>query len=153
MSKNNDQNLKVFFNKLDKLEKSLSDNVLQDLLNNLGTKWVGNIKQNFQNSSSPYPYGAKWPSLKAGGRFVKKGKKSFLDKSAKPLLDTGRLVNSINYNIKDNVLEIGTPLFYAQFHQKGDGVLKRAILPDRGLPISWKNDIEKFIEKVLKNLV
>lgn len=151
MAKSNVVGLDTFLRRLNKLEDNLKDEALNKILNQLGAKWTGEIKLNFTKSYDPY--GKKWPSLKAGGRMIKKGKKRVLDKSAKPLLDTGRLVGSINFNVKDEKLEIGTPVFYSQFHQNGEGVPKRAFLPDRGLPQSWKNDLNLIIAKVLNNLV
>lgn len=135
------------YNTFDNLEDKLNNELINDILNQVGVKLSGNIRNNFYNQVDPYNY--RWAPFKHGGRVSKKG----IDTSAKLLLDTGMLVNSINYNVKNNVLEIGTPVFYAQYHQEGDGVPKRSFLPDQGLPDSWNKDIINIIEKVLNNLV
>lgn len=140
--------LDLLLKKLDKLDKNIKEDALNKILNNLGVNFVGKIKFNFNKSKTPYASG--WPSLKLGGRRLKNGK---IDTSAKPLLDTGKLVNSINFNVKDNILIIGTPVFYAKYHQNGEGVAKRSFLPDQGLPKNWKEDIIIKIEKVLMDLV
>lgn len=140
--------LNELINKLDKLEKNLSKEVLNNILNNIGVSLTGEIKNNFHKSVDPYGKG--WDGLKLGGRY-KKG--IGIDKSAKPLLDTGKLVNSINFNVKQNILEIGTPLFYAEYHQNGSGVKQREFLPNGSLPDSWNKNIFIIIDKVLKDLV
>ena len=130
--------------KLEELYFKENKEIISTILNNLGILEVSKIRSNFTESLNPY--GESWrqlknPSKKRGGI------------SAKTLLDTGRLVGSINYNIiNNNILEIGTPVFYAQYHQTGDGVTKRSFLPEksRGLPESWNKDITDIIEKVLK---
>lgn len=139
--------LEQVYNTFDNLEDKLNNELINDILNQIGINLSGKIRNNFYNQVDPY--NNRWAPFKKGGRVTKKG----IDTSAKLLLDTGRLVNSINYNVKNNILEIGTPVFYAQYHQLGDGVPKRSFLPDQGLPTSWNNDIINIIEKVLKNLV
>lgn len=139
--------LKELEEKFNNIEKNFNEDVINNILKNVGVVLTGKIKENFYKQVNAE--NEKWQPLKAGGRY-KNGK---FDTSAKILLDEGRLVNSINFNIKNNILEIGTPVFYAQYHQNGDGVPKRSFLPQNNLPDDWNNDIFNIIEKVLINLV
>lgn len=57
---------------------------------------------------------------------------------AKPLLDTGRLANSITSHVGADYLEVGTNVIYARFQQFGaaKGAFGRTA---RGAPIPWGN--------------
>lgn len=139
--------LDELYERFSKLEDNINDNVITESLNQIGIALSGKIRQNFYNQVNPY--NEQWKPLKAGGRF----KNGAFDSSAKILLDDGRLVNSINYNVKGTLLEIGTPVFYAQYHQEGLGVPQRAFLPYNQMPEEWNASITNIIEKVLNNLV
>lgn len=56
--------------------------------------------------------------------------------SAKPLLDTGRLANSITHRVGHNYVEVGTNVIYARMQQMGaaKGAFGRT---RRGAPIPW----------------
>jgi phage virion morphogenesis protein len=78
------------------------------------------------------PRGASWAPLspvtialrRKGGR------------GAKPLLDTGRLANSITSAVGENYVEVGTNVIYARMQQQGaaKGAFGRT---KRGAPIPW----------------
>lgn len=57
---------------------------------------------------------------------------------AKPLLDTGRLSNSISYRVGDMYVEVGTNVVQARMQQEGarQGAFGRT---RRGAPIPWGN--------------
>lgn len=138
--------LKKMAKKLEKIEEAVKVESLMKVMNRLGTIWTGDIKQGFLNSRDPY--GQSWaalknPSNKRGGL------------SAKPLLDRGRLVGSIDFVTQDNKLIISTNVNYAEYHQDGTArIRKRAFLPDeRGLPDKFKNDLEQALESILKNMI
>jgi len=71
-----------------------------------------------------------WKKLKAGGRYVSKGKTRHFDKSAMILNDFGRLKSSfLPFSSKGNA-GIGSDLPYSKQHNEGkDNVPKRRILP------------------------
>lgn len=127
-----------------------------------------NIRQNFLNSVDPY--GVTWAPLKAGGRVIKGRKgKNKLDKSAKPLMDTGRLVGSISYRTflkeANSKSSFSTMLLmynkgsggvdYGDYHQFGIGVTARPYYPtpERGLPDAWTKDLLKITDKILSKLL
>lgn len=58
--------------------------------------------------------------------------------SAKPLLDTGRLANSMHYSVDGNSVTIGTDVIYARLQQQGakQGEFGRT---KRNGPIPWGN--------------
>ena len=69
-------------------------------------------------------------------------------------MDTGRLRNSIRGATTGNSIRIFTDVEYAQYHQLGMRVKKRAILPDqRGLPPDWDAEITKVIRAQLKQIL
>jgi len=49
--------------------------------------------------------------------------------SSKPLIDTGRLRASFTFDYKPGKLTVGTPVQYAEFHQNGNRVPRRPMLP------------------------
>lgn len=160
MSLTND-GLDELYNKLQNILKdNKNKNSTNKILKEFGIISTSRIRENFNKTVDPY--GITWAPLKAGGRYVKRGKKSYLDKTAKPLLDNGRLVSSISYrtfNSSDSsVLELyseGSNVNYSQYHQLGIGVTARPFLPtsSRGLPQVWNNDLIKIVNKIIGNLL
>ena len=91
------------------------------------------IKRNFAESGRPEKWAKlKRPSKKRGG------------KSAKPLVDTGRLMNSFTsggdsaYELKEGELDAGTNVEYAKYH---DPFRPFMVVQDEDI-----EDIEEFIQ-------
>jgi phage virion morphogenesis protein len=125
---------------------------LRPLMTGIGASLADEIRGSFKSGADPY--GNKWKPLKT--------------RAGQPLLDTGRLRNSINYNVtkKDEVV-IGTNVFYAPVHQFGATIVpvfakmlrfvprgakrpifaKKVVVPARpflplsGLPPSWEEAV------------
>jgi len=116
-------------------------------LHAIGRLFKEKTQRGFQTSTDPY--GRPWAPLKV--------------RSGQPLLDKGHLLNSIDYQVEGNSVEIGTNNPHALTHQKGativptkpggvlvfpgpDGKLifakkvtipARMIFPTDGLPEDW----------------
>ncbi|WP_052962677.1 phage virion morphogenesis protein [Pseudomonas fluorescens] len=107
-------------------------------LNQIGVRWVARIKANFRKSVDPY--GGSWPGIS--------------HRQGQPLIDTGRLLNSIKHQVDDLDLDLGSNLIYADNHQYGITVKRRAFFPDsRGLPKQWLEEYEKImVEQIEKAL-
>lgn len=103
----------------------------QPILKAAGRIVQQSIKRNFAESGRP----KKWtkllkPSKRRGG------------KSAKPLVDTGRLRNSFTsgsgdsvYELKEGELDVGTNVEYAKYHD-----------PTRPFMLVQDEDVEEFIQ-------
>lgn len=160
MSLSND-GLDEIYNKLNLLLDNNKKNIAAEkILLNFGIISQTRIRENFKNSVDSY--GVTWTPLKAGGRRIKQGKKTYLDKSAKPLLDTGRLVGSISNRIIKSADSIGLEIYnadisgfanYGYFHQNGLGVTARPFLPTKELPKIWQQDLLKITDKIINNLL
>lgn len=86
------------------------------ILTEIGEATVESTKLRFK-SSGPSPDGVPWKPLSASTiRNRRKGKGTG---SAMPLLDTGRLRNSITKRVDSNSVFIGTNVEYAAVHQFG----------------------------------
>lgn len=147
------------------LQDSKSQKTVRKILYDFGVVAKSRIRSNF--SAGIDPYGVTWAPLKAGGRRIKSGNTSILDTTAKPLLDTGRLVGSVSYKTfeksssKDGMSTTilmynkGASVQYGDYHQFGIGVTARPFYPtpDRGLPESWANDLNKITDKILSKLL
>lgn len=108
-------------------------------LNNIGVRWVARIKANFRNSTDPY--GVAWAAI--------------YHRQGQPLLDTGRLRNSIKYDVRGIDIYLTSPLIYADTHNQGRAnIKKRRFTPDnRGLPQQWLKEYERImLEQVNKAL-
>lgn len=75
----------------------------QQLLGIIGSVLVTEINESFVTAQDPW--GNIWRPLKV--------------RDGNPLRDTGRLKNSINYQLYQDYVEIGTNLIYAPLHQFG----------------------------------
>lgn len=117
--------LDKIFNKIEKLNnKSLSKKVEKKALNRIGVAWTGTIKQNIANGVD---YNGS-PLLRPQKR------------NGQPLLDTGRLVSSINPIVKNDLLSIGTPVYYSKWLNDGTSKMQeRPFIPTKQseIPKSW----------------
>ena len=113
----------------------------------IGQSLVSRIVLGFSRSAGPYgPWQPLSPITIARRR----------NKSNKPLLDTGRLRNSITHEFSSRSVRVGTNVEYAVPHQLGAKIgaakiPRRAFLPDKGLPREWEQEdvvetVEAFIE-------
>ncbi|WP_145279522.1 phage virion morphogenesis protein [Pseudomonas sp. URMO17WK12:I11] len=113
--------------------------------NRINAGLLAKVRLGFRNSTDPY--GQKWEPIQARRR---NGRRI----PGQPLLDTGRLRNSIRGATTGNSMRIFTDVEYAQYHQLGQRVKKRAFLPDeRGLPPDWDAEITKVIRAQLKQIL
>lgn len=111
----------------------------------INARLLAKVRLGFRNSTDPY--GEKWATIKPRWRNHRRV-------PGEPLLDTGRLRNSIRGATTGNTMRIFTDVEYAQYHQAGIDVKKRAILPDdRGLPADWDAEITKAIRARLKQVL
>lgn len=105
-------------------------------LNQIGVRWVARVKVCFQRSVDPY--GQPWAPI--------------THRQGQPLLDTGRLRNSVKHNVRGTNLELASNLIYADNHQLGITVKQRRFLPDKqGLPKAWLAEYEKVLLENLEN--
>ena len=106
---------------------------------------LAKVRLGFRISTDPY--GQKWEPIQPRWRNRRRV-------PGQPLLDTGRLRDSIRGATTGNSMRIFTDVEYAQYHQLGQRVKKRAFLPDeRGLPPDWDAEITKVIRAQLKQIL
>lgn len=112
---------------LRKLSKSSSE--LSPVMNQIGAILQDSIKDSFKQSRDPW--GSAWAPLSAVTAARRKG-----GKGGQPLLDTGRLRNSINYQANASSVVVGASAKYAGTHQFGakKGAFGRTT---RNSPIPW----------------
>lgn len=68
-----------------------------------------------------------------------------------PLLDTGRLRNSILVRTTDGGIRVSTNVVYAATHQYGrDSIPARPFLPTGQLPASWAQPFRRIINGAVK---
>lgn len=79
-------------------------------LDAVGQTLVGNVQLGFDKSVSPY--GTPWLALK--------------HRQGKPLIDSGKLRSSVNYQVSGNSVEVGTNREYAAVHQFGADIARAA---------------------------
>lgn len=105
-------------------------------LNQIGVRWIARIKVCFQRSTDPY--GTPWAPIH--------------HRQGQPLLDTGRLRNSIKHNVRGTNLELASNLIYADNHQYGITVKQRRYLPDKqGLPKAWLAEYQNILLQNIEN--
>jgi len=80
----------------------------------IGSGIVEEARLGFRESKDPY--GKPWQKLKAST--IARRRKG----SSQPLLDTGRLRNSISFRLIGNGVEVGTNVRYAAIHQFGGAI-------------------------------
>lgn len=96
----------------------------KQILNTIGVAWTGTIKSNIYNSIDYYGNPLMQPKKREGN----------------PLLDTGRLVSSINPIVKGDELRIGTPVYYSKWMNNGTAKIRpRPFIPERAeqIPDRW----------------
>jgi phage virion morphogenesis protein len=103
---------------------------LRPILTSIGETMVESTKLRFRDSQAPD--GGRWPALSPVTIALRR------QGSSKPLLDTGRLRNSITRAVGVRDVVIGTNVIYAGTHQFGarKGQYGRT---RRGSPIPWGN--------------
>lgn len=105
-------------------------------LNQIGVRWIARIKVCFQRSIDPY--GSSWAPIH--------------HRQGQPLLDTGRLRNSIKHNVRGTNFELASNLIYADNHQYGLTVKQRRFLPDKqGLPKAWLEEYQNILLQNIEN--
>lgn len=111
---------------LHRLQQSVGN--LQPAMAEIGATLNDNIRMGFKDSRDPL--GTAWKRLSKVTATRRKGG------AGQPLLDTGRLRNSITYRATGNSVEVGTNVKYATTHQFGaaQGAFGRT---RRGGPIPW----------------
>lgn len=105
-------------------------------LNQIGVRWIARVKICFQRSIDPY--GQSWARI--------------THRQGQPLLDTGRLRNSVKHNVRGTNLELASNLVYADNHQYGITVKQRRYLPDKsGLPRQWLEEYQNILLQNIEN--
>jgi phage virion morphogenesis protein len=84
---------------------------LAPVFRGIGADIVADAALRFRDSRDPY--GVPWKPLAAST--IRRRRKG----SSKPLLDTGRLRNSVSYRLIGNGVEVGSNVEYAAIHQFG----------------------------------
>ncbi len=112
----------------------------------IGTSLKDNIRLGFVDSMSPY--GEPWLPIKY--------------RDGQPLVDTGRLRDSITYQASDDGVEVGTNVVYAAIHQFGGmagrgqkvHIPARPYMPVRNnsvdLPDDWKTEILIIVKSYIE---
>jgi phage virion morphogenesis protein len=109
---------------------------LAPAMREIGSGVVDDARLRFRDSKDPY--GAPWQRLKASTLAARR--KGSGPGQAKPLLDTGRLRNSVTYRVDGpDAVVVGTNVAYAAIHQFG-GVIQRA-------PMSVKVRLRQIVVK------
>ena len=115
----------------------------EDVLKDVGEELRSIVINNFVNSVDPY--GNAWKEL-SPQTIRRKG-------SSKPLIDTGTLMNSIDYNVSGRILKLftGAEAPYGVYHQEGTGrIPRRSFFPDPDdLPDDWLKVIEDSIHNAI----
>ena len=71
--------------------------------------------------------------------------------SSRVLIDTGVLRGSFRQDITGNTLRIGTQVKYAKYHEEGDGVPKRPMLPSTAKVVEViDKQYTNYIAKLIK---
>ena len=91
---------------------------MRPVMNAIGEIIVASVRRNFRESRAPD--GTPWKPVKRKGR---------------PLVDSGRLRNSVGYLAGHDRVEVGTGVVYASFHQFGTGPY--TIRPRRKKALYW----------------
>ncbi len=123
----------------------------------IGHAMVAQVVGTFADTRSPY--GEQWAELSEATkrRRLKRNKRNFRKNGKlsarglrehaagyQPLNDSGRLRNSITYQVIAHGVEFGSDVVYAAAHQFGyaeRNISARPFLPVEGLPGDWQNDV------------
>lgn len=121
---------------VDKATSGISD--IRGLMTNIGAAMKGQTIRRFQTASDPD--GKSWEAVKN----PRKGK-------ASPLVDTGRLRNSISFSVGESDVHVGSNAEYARIHQLGGkaGRGRKVTIPARpylGLSEEDRQEIEALVK-------
>lgn len=94
------------------------------------------------------PDGSAWAPLSA--RTIARRRK----RSSRPLLDTGRLRNSIAVTHDANGVYVATPVVYAAAHNYGyRAIPQRQFLPDDFLPAPWRAALDETARDLMEHFL
>lgn len=111
-------------------------------LKQAGVLLLNEIDGYFQQGGNP-SQGGKWKMIKEL-TIARKG-------SSRVLIDTGVLRGSFRQDITGNTLRIGTQVKYAKYHEEGDGVPKRPMLPSTAKVVEViDKQYTNYIAKLIK---
>ena len=103
--------------KLSKISKGITNP--RPLLKRIGVLILNEVNKNFVKGSND---GDTWTPLQPS-TIANKG-------SSKPLIDTGNLRASFTFQVNRSSVDIGSPVFYSEFHEFGTpSIPQRKILP------------------------
>lgn len=115
----------------------ISNESEKEILNRIGVAWTGTIKENI------------YRGIDYNGKRLLEPKK----RDGRALLDTGRLVGSINPKVQGNVLSIGTPVYYSKWVNDGTPKMKpRPYIPtkENQIPDRWWEVAESILLMVIE---
>lgn len=96
------------------------------------------------------PDGSAWQALSP--RTVARRRKR--GKGARPLLDTGRLRNSLKITHDANGVYVSTPVVYAAAHNFGHAQIPaRQFLPGGALPSRWRDALDETARDLMKHFL
>lgn len=96
------------------------------------------------------PDGSAWQTL-APSTVARRRKRG---KGAKPLLDTGRLRNSLKITHDANGVYVSTPVVYAAAHNFGYGAIpQRQFLPSEALPTQWRDAFNETARDLMEHFL
>lgn len=100
------------------------------------------------------PWGNAWRPLSATTIANRRRGRSGGTSVIQILRDTGILANSINTRVASNSVSVGTAVSYAEKHQFGKGVPRRAFLPitaagEASLPTAWRDEVLDVLGRYL----
>ena len=121
------------FERVSKRLAKISSGHAADMYRILGIKAEQLIVAGFQNSTDPY--GEPWKPLKY--------------RTGQPLVDTGVLRRSFGVSPTGGYVDVVSGVKYGIYHQKGDGVPQRKIVPDDGVPKKWEQQMYRAISNWL----
>ncbi len=104
------------------------------------------VSEGFDKAEAPD--GAPWAPL--APRTIARRRK----RSARPLLDTGRLRNSVAITSDAEGVYLSTPVVYAATHQHGRGAIPaRPFLPGDPLPSAWATALEETARDLMEHFL
>lgn len=136
------EQFRIKLNKISEIGRS------NDFKNELGLALVSDLKEQFRTSKDPE--GRSW----AGVNYTKRTRSGSHERTTNPLLDNGTLVNSFNYQINGDTVSIGSPLKYAEAHDRGlKGQTRRRIISyDSFNNTNFYNSFEEIVDRYLQGI-
>lgn len=123
---------------------------LREPFTRIGRDLSERVRLGFRSGASPF--GERWRPL-APSTIAKKRRGGA---SARPLIDTGALRNSISFRADERSVEIGSDrtvsggISLAAIHQFGTSrIPARPIFPTERFPIDWEADIENALNRYI----